>query len=225
MIIEEDANLTSEDEKFERSNVVRLLLDLYGIVIALAITAAIGLTVSPNGIALSPFELNEMTLSLFGAFFVTIVPFYHGASGYMLRTYKHGFSMSKKGAPLVDFFILTVEGVIFYAIAASIQSLQSFIVWFTILFLLDIVWVGFTYFKSTTDTQAPKWWAILNGGMVLFLIIINGLRTELWVQVHTLIFAVAILRTCLDYAKCYSFYFPSNERKTDSLIVTSQKSS
>jgi len=196
-------------------------------VIALALTAAIGLTVSPSGIALSPFELNERNLTLFGAFFATIVPFYHGASAYMLRTYKYGISQSKKGAPLVDFFILTVEGVIFYAIAASIQNLESFIVWLTLLFLLDIIWVGFTYFKSADNSQAPKWWAILNGGMVLFLIIISGLRTEFWVQVHTLLFAVAIVRTCLDYKLCYSIYFPSREKneKPNNVNATKQQRS
>lgn len=198
---------TADESNSYSKDVVRLLLNLYGMVIALALTAAIGFTVSPSGIALSPFELDERNLALFGTFFVTIVPFYHGASGYMLKTYKYGIP-SKKGAPLVDFFILTIEGVILYAIAASIQNLESFIVWLTALFLLDIVWVGFTYFKSTNNNQAPKWWAILNGVMVLFLLIISGLRTELWVQVHTLLFAVAVVRTGLDYVLNYSFYFP-----------------
>jgi hypothetical protein len=203
-------SITNEKGK---SDVVRLLLNLYGMVIALALTAAIGLTVAPDGIAINPFVLNARNVALFGAFFVTIVPFYHGASMFMLRTYKHGFASSKKGAPLVDFFILTVEGVIFYAIAASIQNLESFIIWFSSLFVLDIVWVSFTYFKSTGEEEAPIWWAILNGGMVLFLITISGIRVELWLEVYYLIFAVAVVRTCLDYAKCYPFYFPPDKQK------------
>jgi len=207
------STVSQKDENDDLSkDVVRVLLDLYGVVIALALTTAIGITVAPSGIAISPFELNERNLALFGAFFVTVVPFYHGASMYLLKTYKQGHPSSKKGAPLVDFFALAIEGVIFYAIASSIRNLQSFIIWFMFLFLLDIIWWGFTYFKSPDINQAPKWWAILNGIMILFLISIAGIQAELWMQVYTLIFAVAVFRTFLDYKLCYSFYFPPKRK-------------
>lgn len=176
--------------------------------IALALTAAIGFTVSPSGVSLSPLELNWNYLALFGAFFVTIVPFYHGASVYLLRTYKRGNPSSNRAAPLVDFFALTIEGVFFYAMATSIKSLSSFTSWFVLLLLLDIVWVGFTYSKSTEKTEAPKWWAILNTGTVLLLIVVYDMDTNAWPQIFPLVFAAAVIRTFLDYALNYDYYFP-----------------
>jgi hypothetical protein len=196
-------------------DVVRVLLDLYKVVIALALTTAIGLTVTPNGIALSPLELNEKNLTLFGAFFMTIVPFYHGASVYLLRSYKHG-DLSRKGAALVDFFILSVEGVIFYAIASSIKNLESFLLWFTLLLVLDIIWWGFSYFKSTNSNTPPRWWPILNGAMLLFLVSIIGMRDESWIRVYSLLFAVSVVRTFLDYKLCYPYYFPTRAKNEPS---------
>lgn len=202
-----------EDENIDLSkDVFRVLLDLYGVVIALALTAAIGFTVSPSGVALGPLELNEKYLALFGAFFVTIVPFYHGASVYLLRTYRHGNPSANRAAPLVDFFALTIEGVILYAIATSIKNLSSFTFWLVLLFLLDIAWVGFTFFKSGKGIQAPKWWAILNGIMILFLISISGLDGAAWPQIYPLIFAAAVIRTFLDYILSYPYYFPTTEK-------------
>jgi hypothetical protein len=189
-------------------DVFRVLLDLYGVVIALALTTAIGLTVSPEGIALSPLMLNWKYLALFGTIFVTIVPFYHGASVYLLWTYKHGNPSPNRAAPLVDFFALTFEGVFFYAMAASTKNLNSFALWFALLLLLDIVWVGVTYLKATTKTQAPKWWAILNTGMVLVLTVTYGIDTNTWPQIFSVIFAAAVIRTCTDYILNYDYYFP-----------------
>lgn len=206
--------MSKENDNADLSkDVFRVLLDLYGVVIALALTAAIGLTVSPNGVALSPSELNWDYLALFGAIFVTIVPFYHGASVYLLRTYKHGNPSPNRAAPLVDFFALTVEGVFFYAMAASIKNLNSFTLWFALLLLLDIVWIGITYLKATKKTEAPKWWAILNTGMFFVLIGTYGLNANSWPQIFLVIFISAVIRTFLDYILNYDYYFPKVIKK------------
>jgi len=60
--------LSSETKKDSFEDVVRILLDLYGVVMALALAAAIGLTVAPKGIALSPFELNAQNLAVLDRF-------------------------------------------------------------------------------------------------------------------------------------------------------------
>lgn len=188
-------------------DVVRILLYLYGVVIALALTRSIGITISPNGISLSPFKLNIQDIAVFGTLFMTIVPFYHGASVYMLTAYKNPTYATKKGAPLVDFFTLSLEGVVFYAMASTIQDIDSFIVWFILLLVIDIVWCGFTYFKAEEPQKvAPRWWAILNGATVIVLIILSAI--SIIVQVYTILFAIATTRTVLDYCLCYSYYFP-----------------
>jgi len=201
--------VASDNKNDSFKDVVRILLYLYGVVIALALTTSIGLTVAPQGIALNPFELSLQNLATFGAFFVTIVPFYHGASVYMLTTYRNHYYSSKKGATLIDFFTLSLEGVVFYAMATSIHHLSSFMVWFIILLVIDLVWYGFTYFKAEDPKKtAPKWWAIINGATVLALIILSAVSVEVVVQVYAILFAVAIIRTVLDYSLCYKYYFP-----------------
>ena len=199
-----------ENEKDSMRDVVRILLYLYGVVIALALTTSIGLTVAPHGIALSPFELNVQNLAIFGALFVTIVPFYHGASVYMLTTYRNNSYSARKGAAtLVDFFTLSSEGVVFYAMASSINALNSFMLWFIVLLVIDIVWYGFTYFKAEEPKKtAPRWWTIINGATVLVLIVLSAVNLEVVVQIYAILFAVAIIRTVLDYSLCFEYYFP-----------------
>jgi len=175
--------MTAVNEKFSMKDIVRILLDLYGVVIALALTASIGLTVAPDGIALSPLELNAQNLATFGTLFITIVPFYHGASVYMLDSYRDHSHSTKKGAALVDFFTLSLEGVVFYAMATSIRNIDSFIIWFTVLLLIDLVWYGFTYFKAEKPTQSAP-----------------------------ILFAVGLIRTVLDYGLSYEYYFPPTKK-------------
>ena len=198
----------TSDEELSKG-VFKVLQRLYGVVVALAITTAIGLTISINGVALSPFELNSSQIALFGAFFVTIVPFYHGGSMYLLKKYIHGSPPpTKKGVALIDFLALTFEGVVFFAIAASIKNLISFEVWFMVLLVLDTLWLSFAYLAADKEDPAPKFWVKLNGVMLIFFIIIYGISGNNWPQIYSLIFVAAVIRTVLDYAHCYDYYFP-----------------
>lgn len=201
------------DEEVSK-DVFRILQRLYGVIVALAITTAIGLTISINGIALSPFELNISYIALFGAFLVTIVPFYHGGSMYLLKNYIHANSPKKKGIALVDFLALSFEGVVFFAIAASIKNLTSFEIWFLILLILDSLWVSFTYVASDKEEGAPKFWLIINGSMIVFFIVIYGISDNNWPQIYSLIFVATAIRTVIDYYHCYDYYFPTTKKKT-----------
>jgi hypothetical protein len=128
---------------------------------------------------------------------------------YMLNSYRNSAYTKKKGAALVDFFALALEGVVFYAMGTSIHFLDSFITWFIILLLIDLLWYGFTYFKAGDPGQvAPKWWPRINGGAVLALLILSSTLAQFSVQVYAVLFAVATLRTVLDYSICYNYYFP-----------------
>ena len=77
-----------------------------------------------------------------------------------------------------------------------------------LLLLLDIVWIGFTYFASRERNEAPYKWAIISTGMLIFLIGIYGIDGVNYPQIYTLIFAVAMIRSFLDYGLNYSYYFP-----------------
>jgi len=204
--------LTNNESTDQPQDAIKLLLYLYSVVMALALTTAVSTTVAPEGKALNPLELPIRSLAIFGTFFVTIVPFYHGASLHMLRTYQNNPKTRKKGEALVDFFALALEGIIFYAMAKSATSLETFISWFGVLLILDTGWVGFTYFKSQTEVgQAPKWWAVLNCGMILILALLWGLAKTGESQVYAILFAASVIRTFIDYWKCYHYYFPKEK--------------
>lgn len=180
---------------------------------ALALTTAVSILVSPEGEALNLFNIPAESAAIFGAFFITLVPFYHGASIYLLQAHRKPLATKKRGDALVDFFAFALEAVIFYAMAKSTTDLEGFIIWFGALLLLDTVWVVFTYFKSQTEReQAPKWWLVLNGGMLLVLILLWGFASTGGTQVYLLLFAVAVIRTAIDYWKCYDHYFPSQKK-------------
>jgi hypothetical protein len=205
----ENVVLTNNESTDQPHDAIRLLLYLYSVVMALALTTAVSTTVAPEGKALNPFEIPIKSLAIFGTFFITLVPFYHGASLHMLRTYQNNSKTRKKGEALVDFFALAFEAIIFYAMAKSVTELETFIPWFGALLILDTGWVAFTYFKSQTDVgQAPKWWGVLNGGMILVLILLWGPARTGESQFHAMLFAAAVIRTFVDYWKCYHYYFP-----------------
>lgn len=159
----------------EPSDVVRILLYLYSVVMALSLTTSVNMTVAPFGEVISLTDLSAQSLSFFGTFFITLVPFYHGASLHIIKSYRSKNKKPKKGEPLIDFFALSIEAIIFFAMSRSIGKLHTFIGWFGALLLLDLFWVCLTYYKSQDETgQAPTWWAILNGGMIVFLLLFWG---------------------------------------------------
>ncbi len=186
-----------------------ILLYLYSVVMALALTTAVSILVAPEGKVLNLFNISAESAAIFGAFFVTLVPFYHGASIYLLQAHRNSPPTKKRGGALVDFFAFALEAVIFYAMAKSTTQLEVFIIWFGALLLLDTFWVSFTYFKSQTEKeQAPKWWVVLNGGMLLVLILLWNPATTGGTQLYLILFAAAVIRTVIDYWKCYDHYFP-----------------
>jgi hypothetical protein len=199
-------------ERAISKDVFNILQRLYGVKVALSITTAIGLTISSNGIALNPLDLSSPNIALFGAFFITVVPFYHGGSMHLLRNYIHANPIKKRGVALFDFLALSFEGVVFFAIAASIKNLTSFETWFLILLVLDTLWLGFTYLASDKNDPAPKLWAIINGAMIVFFIVILGIGDNILPQIYSLIFVAAVIRTVIDYAYCYDYYFPDSKR-------------
>lgn len=201
--------MANDKSTYQVQDVVRVLLYLYSVVVALALTTSIGLLVAPQGTVRNLFELPVQDLAIFATFFLTIVPFYQGAATYMMRTYRASSQSGKKGEPLIDFFALSLEAVIFYAMGKSIYQLASFVGWFGALLVLDIAWVSFTYFKSRNSIgEAPKLWIALNGGVALILIVLWEPALTGWAQTNVVLFAIAAVRTFLDYRLCYDFYFP-----------------
>jgi hypothetical protein len=190
---------------------VRILSYLYSVVVALALTTAVRALISQNGIR-SPFNLPLIDLFMFSTFLVTLLPFYHGAVMFLIKTYRVGFKGRKKGELLVDFVFLLFEAIILYALAASLFDLFSFIGWLAILMFLDSSWVFFVYFKTPRGgSEAPIIWGALNVFMLLFLYLLWNYAIPGEELSYAALLIGAIVRTILDYGFAYDYYFPSSE--------------
>jgi hypothetical protein len=190
---------------------VRVLSYLYSVVVALAVTTAVKALVSPDGVR-NPFSLPLIDLSMFCAFLVTLLPFYHGALMFLIRTYRVGFKTRKRGELLIDFVILLIEAIILYAMAASLFDFFGFVAWLAFLVFLDAVWVFFVYFKSPKgSSEAPLTWGLLNVCMVVFLYFLWNYAVTTEEVTYIILLVGSLARTILDYGFSYDYYFPPSE--------------
>jgi len=142
---------------------------------------------------------------------VTIVPFYHGANAHLDQTYLYGFDdkrREKRYALVMDFFVLFFEGVLFFALAISLNDFGRFVRIFQLILLADVLWAIFVYMSgdhAKRPTHAIKW-GLLNLGA---LIAVSLIFDSTWLGPETkpnYIFGAAILRMAGDYFLCWDFY-------------------
>ena len=73
--------------------------------------------------------------------------------------------------------------------------------------LLDVVWVGLAHATGATNEEAPKAWAIINVGMLVFLIAFWNFANESLPR-YVLLLTASMIRTALDYYSVRKYYFP-----------------
>ncbi len=209
---------TKEKPKDNREDVVLIASTLYSIVAGLAITTAIeGLLKGINGAMIaSPLDLarDMKHAALVVSFFLFALPFYHGATLVLVRRMRS----SEQGAlskSVVDFTALFLEAGILYALSLASNSLNIFLSWLFTLLAVDIIWAG--YGLKTDSATGPvktalRWWVALNSVAILYVGVfrfIIPLYYPLDENIGSyLLFAIAFLRTSIDYWKCKGFYFP-----------------
>jgi hypothetical protein len=201
----DEAQLIDGPEQLKRS--IDSLQRLYTIVVGLAITEALRAFWLPPT-ALDPWWANWRTLTIL---LITIVPFYHGANAHLDQSYLYGFAgkrREKRYALLLDFFVLFVEGVLFFALALSLNDFDRSVRVFQLILLLDILWAGFVYFTgdASEDATHAVRWGLLN---VAALVAVTGVKdTTLLNEIARpdWILGVAVLRTAIDYRLCWNFY-------------------
>ncbi len=201
------------DTKEARKRSVDSLQRLYTVVISLAVTEALRrvLTSSTGGYA--------HWLALASLLF-TVVPFYHGANRHLDASYVTGERKVKPGALMIDFVFLYLGGILFFAMAVQIDSREVFYTLLGALFLLDMVWIGFSYLSRADESDGATGyvkWAIMN------LIASAAIGVSIWSNVFGSLWAndtakdialviVAIGRTVFDYILQWHFYFPAAEK-------------
>jgi|SRR5579863_746019 len=198
--------MTNESERFKERS-VDSLEQIYAVVIALAIAQAIqGLLKDPGrGTLLEPDQVRE-GLPAFVAFLVTLVPFWHGMNRHLDRCYLEKKTAIVQGALLLDFWTFCVEASLLFAAAWSLRSgINSFIA-LGLLLVVDMLW-GFIshqiHFRNQ-KSHVLRWSAINLAAIALAVLVV---AYPFQYKTSVLMF-VAVLRSIVDYSRCWNFYFP-----------------
>jgi hypothetical protein len=174
---------------------VKVLSTLYTVVAGLSLTTAIRETSSLGNV-----------FSFWGAvvFFSIALPFYHGATMFLVTNYyAKGFERRRK-EPLIDFLLLFFEAGALYNMAINITNSYQLVYSFSLLLLIDVVWILFMIGRKWRN-DVPREWIWLNFYMFLFIVPFLFLSEQ---NTWGLAF-VTISRTLTDYYVAHQFYLPS----------------
>jgi len=195
-----------------RENSVRNLQSLLNVLVGLALTSAV-LRLLLNRQYQLDVQVDWQSLPMFLTFLVTLIPFYHGALRHLDRTYvEQGGRKVRRGALLVDFAMLFVEGCLLVALANALPDPRVFAWGLIALLGLDAIWgLLVEYVLVKERTRGPELrWCIINTVAVVVLV---GLATQTALLASrgwgNLLLYVALVRTTVDYALCWPCYFPT----------------
>lgn len=194
-------------ERMERST--RSLESLYTVVIGVALSIAVVTLVGEKGIAGVTVE----SLMLFGAFIVTLFPFYQGALRHLDETYLRN-EATKDGALVFDFILLFAHALAFVFLSLLLKKPGQFL-WVLVAILgIDVLWGVLAYLMGPSRKAAELKWACINVVFVAFattFLVWQGIFLQelaQHVRVAVVVLVACMLRTIWDYAWCRDFYFP-----------------
>lgn len=200
------------NKKMENS--VKNLVNLYTVVIGVALSAAV------VGVVDLDAGLKSATLvstSLFIAFVVTLFPFFHGALRHLDDAYiENENDHIKAGALVIDFILLFLHALAFVVLSLLIVKPAHFAWVLVVLIAIDVVWGVFAHFASSSkgSLTAESKWTIINfvfvGLVVSYLVIQDITLNELAepIKLAIPVAFVCTIRTLVDYVWCRDFYFP-----------------
>lgn len=199
-------------KRIERS--VDSLQKTYAVIVALALGQAIQhLLVDKTSGTLAAPGLIEGSFPAFVAFLFTVVPFYHGMNRHLDFCYVERPQQDQaRGALLFDFFVFFMESSLLFAAAISVSPDLAAFLWLGVLLALDILW-GFLshwiHYRKLTPSIIR--WGVIN--LVTVVIGFAVASTQVWPDNTKiwLLMLLAIMRTIVDYWKCWEFYFPPEQ--------------
>lgn len=145
------------------------------------------------------------------ALIVTIVPFYHGALRHMDDVHLHQDpeeTPPKNGALLLDFIFLFGEACTLFVLALTMPVLSRFVLAYATLLAVDVAWAISVFFMSKRFATVRPW-MIINLVCVTVLLIVAMTMNLSLPMTRNIVLGLVIARTTVDYAVCWSFYFPS----------------
>jgi len=190
----------------------KILTYLYSLIIAFSLTTIITVLLTDGLYTIrSPLQIPIYMLLIFFSFLVTLIPFYHGAVIFLVKSYDTEQKNLKKGEFLFDFCFLLIESLVFFAMALSSSYVIGFIQWLIILFGIDIMWAFICYIKASDKKHAPpKYWGILN--FITLIILLLYLLFSVYENLSQtnalcLLFLILFVRSIVDYRYSYDYYF------------------
>jgi|SRR5580692_6746 hypothetical protein len=215
------------DTTLERSRLIDHFKRAYQIIVGLAITLACT-KLFPNG----AFEIpKDTSFWLFCTFFITIVPIFHGGDRSLDIKYlnKQPTGFWGRTGFLWDYYILLITAILFVKIAQAIPSQtptgqaipgvaqvpptapDHFYQWMAIMLFFDVAVLLVGCLKGDLWRTYVKW--IVINFIFAFICLSAKSIPECWPvfspnTVAALVFAIAFLRTILDYVVGKDFMFP-----------------
>ena len=197
-----------------RLNAIKGLIELYTVVIGVALSFAVYSVVGSNRGLLG---VSVHSVCLFGAFIATLFPFYHGAlrhlyDAYLERSNEH----IRPAAVIPDFALLFLHALAFVVLALLLDKPGHFLWVLNCILAIDVLWAGFAYFGASSKgtVSAEGRWAVINFVFVvaaLFYLILNDIflgDVADASKLSLLILIACVARSVWDYLWCRSFYFP-----------------
>jgi hypothetical protein len=159
----------------------------------------------------SPNPFRAILFPQFLAFFGTLLPFYHGAMRHLDRWYvEEAGANVRPGGLLADSLMLFVEGCILVAAALLLPRPYAFAWTLIILLAFDAIWGASTYLIFARKRHIGvelRWVGINLVTTPTLIVVVLVLNVAAW-PVRLVIAVVAIMRSVIDYATSWSFYFP-----------------
>jgi hypothetical protein len=199
-------------------NSVRSLVNLYTVVIGIALTLAVGVVIDPK---LGLSSVTRVTAALFFGFMATLVPFFHGALRHLDDVYiENDTSQLKQGTFIFDFALLLLHALAFLVLAQLLAHPTDFAYFLICVLALDIVWGIFAYVSAggRQGLSATSRWSIINFVfvvVVLLYLVANDLAPGATAQdekLSALLALACLARSTVDYVWCRDFYFPTNQQ-------------
>jgi hypothetical protein len=201
-----------KNKKMENS--VKSLVNLYTVVIGVALSAAV---VGVIDVSAGLESATLVSSLLFIAFVATLFPFFHGALRHLDDAYiENDNEHIKEGALVIDFVLLFLHALAFVVLSLLIKKPAHFAWVLAALLTIDVVWGVFAHFASSTkgSLTAESKWTIINFifvGFVVSFLVIRGISLNELPEPIKLAIPLAFictLRTLVDYIWCKDFYFP-----------------
>jgi hypothetical protein len=188
---------------------VSSLQTIFTIVLALSLGEAFKQFVADKAEKPEDRHIHWNRLTALVSFLLLLIPFYHGMGQYFYSTY----ISNPRPQPyslflMIDVLAFTLEASLFFVMSRALPRIQwrRFYKAVVCILIIDTAWGSIVLFFHPQPIVA---WLILNAVFVpVFFLILRRCPAHESIWGPSLAFAAMAVRTVLDYATLWTFYFP-----------------